>query len=112
METSLGRRVILEHGLISNILPALGLIDQLTIANICSRTHQITVPWNSQSLSLPSDPLCDFPGLKTPSDDYLCKRTEATIEGDSGEFYGIVCKSSGLPEGYGVFKAGEWFHCG
>ncbi len=103
METSRGRRVILEHGLISNILLALDLVDQLFIANICSRTHQITVPWNTFPVTLPIDPLCDFPGLKIPSDDYVCKRTEATIEGDLGEFYGIVCKSSGLPEGYGVF---------
>ncbi len=106
MQSSLGQRVILEHGLISNVLTALGLFDQLQIANICSRTHQVTVPWNTFPVKLPIDPLCEFPNLKIPSDDYVCKRTEATIEGDLGEFYGIVCKSSGLPEGYGVFKFG------
>ena len=68
METSRCRRVILEHGLISNILPALKLVGQLTIANICSRTHRITVPWNITSVELPTDPLCDFPGLKVHSD--------------------------------------------
>jgi hypothetical protein len=61
---------------------------------------------------LPIDPLCDFPNLKVPSDDHVCRRIEATIEGESGEFFGIVCKLSGLPDGYGVFKAGEWTHCG
>ena len=79
METSLGRRVISEHGLISNILSALGLVDQLCIANICSRSHQVTVPWNIHPVTLPIDPLCDFPNLKTNSDDYVCKRIEAII---------------------------------
>ncbi len=42
----------------------------------------------------------------------MCKRTEATIEEDSGEFFGIVRKSSGLPDGCGVFKSGDWVHFG
>jgi hypothetical protein len=112
MQPSLGRRVILEHGLISNVLTALGLIDQLCMANICNRTHQITVPWNIRLIVLPIDPLCDFPSLRIPSDDFVCKRTEATIASESGEFFGVVCKSTGLPDGYGVFKAGDWVHCG
>jgi hypothetical protein len=29
-----------------------------------------------------------------------------------GEFFGIVCKSTGLPNGFGVFKTGDWVHCG
>jgi hypothetical protein len=37
---------------------------------------------------------------------------EATIEGDSGVFFGIVRKSSNLPDGYGIFKFGQWVHCG
>ena len=37
---------------------------------------------------------------------------EATIEGDLGEFFGIVHKSSNLPDGVGVFKSGDWLHCG
>ena len=61
---------------------------------------------------LPIDPLCDFPKLEIPSEDFFCRRVEANIEGDSGEFFGIVCKSTGLPDGYGVFKAGDWVHCG
>ncbi len=55
---------------------------------------------------------CDFPNLRIPSDDFVCKRIEATIEGESGVFYGIVRKSSGLPDGYGVFRVGEWIDCG
>ena len=59
-----------------------------------------------------TDPRCDFPNLKIPSSDHVCKRTEAIIEGQSGEFYGIFCKSTGLPDGSGVFVAGDWVHCG
>ncbi len=29
-----------------------------------------------------------------------------------GRFYGVVCESTGLPDGYGAFEAGEWLHCG
>ena len=106
MQTSLGLRVILEHGPISNVLPNLELIDKIRIAIICKRTYQITVANNTFAVRLPIDRLCDFPGLKIPSDDFVCKRIEATIEGESAEFFGIVCKLTGLPDGYGVFKAG------
>ncbi len=101
----------MEHGLISNILHCLGLVDQIPLANILGRTYQITVPWNTR-VDLPSDPLCDFPNLKLPSADHVCKRTEATIENESGVFFGIVLKSTGLPDGFGVFVAGAWVHCG
>ncbi len=37
---------------------------------------------------------------------------QAIIEGQTGTFYGIFCKSSGLPDGTGVFLAGDWVHCG
>jgi hypothetical protein len=43
MQSSLGSRVILEHGPITNVLVALDLIDQIRIANICYRTYEITV---------------------------------------------------------------------
>ena len=101
----------MEHGLISNILLCLGLVDQTRTANILGRTYQITVPWNTR-VRLAADPLCDFPNLKIPSNDHVCKRTEATIEGEKGVFFGIVCKSTGLPDGLGVFVAGAWVHCG
>ena len=112
MQASLGQRVILEHGLISNVLLCLGLVGQLTIANICSRTYQITVPWNTR-VQLPIDPPCDFTNLKIPSADHVCRRIEATIEGEKGLFYGIVCKLSLLPDGYGVFvETSGWVNCG
>jgi hypothetical protein len=111
MKASLGERVILEHGLISNVLMYLGLVGQLTIANICSRTYQITVPWNTR-VTLPIDHLCDFPKLKIPSADHIWRRIEATIEGGIGVFYGNVCRESLLPDGYGVFVTSEWVHCG
>jgi hypothetical protein len=37
---------------------------------------------------------------------------EATIEGEKGEYIGIVCKSSDIPDGYGVFVTSDWVHCG
>jgi hypothetical protein len=58
------------------------------------------------------DPHCDFPNLEIPSEDFVCKRIDATIEENSGEFYGIVCKSTGLPDGNGVFRDGNWWHFG
>ncbi len=112
MLSSLGSRVILEHGPITNVLAGLELIDQIRIANISKRTYKITVANNTLAVRLPIDRLCDFPGLKIPSDDFVCKRIKATIEGKSGEFFGIVCKLTGLPVGYGVFRAGGWVICG
>jgi hypothetical protein len=103
MQSSLGSRVILEHGPINNVLAALELIDQIRIANICKRTYEITVAHNTLAVRLPIDILCDFPRLKIPSDEFVCKRIEATIEGESGYFFGIVCELTGLPDGYGVF---------
>ncbi len=109
---SLGSRVILEHGPITNVLVALDLIHQIRIANICKRTYKITVVQNTWAVRLPIDRLCDFPGLEIPSGDFVCKRITAIIEGKSGEFFGIICKLNGLPDGYGVFKADGWVHCG
>ncbi len=43
MQESLGKRVILEHGPSYNVLVALGLIDQIRMANICKRTYKIIV---------------------------------------------------------------------
>jgi hypothetical protein len=63
MLPSLGRRVILENGPITNVFVALGLVDQLKIANICRRTYQRTVPLFRIALLLPDDPQCDFPNL-------------------------------------------------
>ena len=92
MQTNLGRRVIMEHGPIDNVLANLDLIDQIRIANICNRTYQITVAHNTCFVRLPIDRICDFPNVKIPSDAFVCKRVEATIEGESGVFFGIVSK--------------------
>ncbi len=112
MQASLGSRVILEHGPITNVLAGLDLIDQIRIAIICKRTYDITVVQNTFAVRLPINRLCDFPGLKIPSDAFVCKRIEATIDGIPGEFFGIVRRQTDLPEGYGVFKVVDWVHCG
>ncbi len=113
MQSKLGRRVILESGPLTNVLVALGLIDQMRIANICSRTHSATVPQFKACLWLPTDPVCDFPDIRIASADHVIKRIKVTIEGFSGVFYGVVGKSNGLPNGFGVFLASDgWVHCG
>ncbi len=63
-------------------------------------------------MGLSTDPLCDFPNLKIPSADHVIKRMKAKIEGQTGIFYGIFRKSTGLPDGFGVFVAGDWVHFG
>ncbi len=55
---------------------------------------------------------CAFPKLKTYSADHVIKRMEALIEDQTGTFYGIFRKSTGLPDGYGVLVSGDWVHCG
>ncbi len=112
MPKSLGSRVILEHGPITNVLAALELIDQIRIANICKRTYKITVVQNTLTVRLPIDRLCDFPGLKIPSDAFVCKRISAVIDGLYGRFSGIVCRLTDLPDGYGVFQVVDCVHFG
>lgn len=112
MDISLGRRVIYEHGLISNVLAGLGIVDLVIVSKICRRTYQITVPWNVPTLNIPNDLPSEFPNIVIPSEDFVCKRVEATIEGVSGFFYGCVRKSTDTPDGDGVFVAGDWVHCG
>ncbi len=84
MQSKRGSRVVREHGLITNVLVALDLIHQIRIANICKRTYYITVVQNTFAIRLPIDRLCDFPSLKIPSDEFVCKRVEATIDGVFG----------------------------
>jgi hypothetical protein len=36
----------------------------------------------------------------------------ANIEGEEGLFYGSVSGTTSSPNGYGIFKADEWVHCG
>ncbi len=112
MQTSLGSRVILEHGPITNVIAALDLIDQIRISIICKRTYEITVAGNTFAVRLPIDRFCDFPSLKIPSDAFVCKRIKATIDGIFGEFFGIVCRQTDQPDGHGIFKEFGWVHCG
>jgi len=80
---------------------------------MCSRTYFITVPWNSQAIGLPQKRANKvFPKIDDISKDFVCKRIEATIENEEGEFYGSVSKMIGQPSGYGVFVTKEWIHCG
>ena len=109
-QKSLGYRVVAEHGLIYNVLVCLGLVDQLKMSSICSRANKITVPWNMPPVLLPFNTPCDFPNLKIPSEDHVCKRIEAIVEGEKGEFFGIVRKSTNMPDGFGVFRTGIWRH--
>ena len=102
MNNSFGNRIIKEHGLISNILQGLELIDQLPIANICKRSYEITVPWNI-NVRLAEKYISVFPMIDDISDDFICKVTLANINGEEGEFYGPVRKLTGLPSGEGVF---------
>ena len=53
-----------------------------------------------------------FPKIDDISDEFVCKRMEANIEGEKGYFYGSVSKTTGSPDGYGVFKTDNWVHCG
>ncbi len=109
LKRRLGRRVVTEHGLISNILPGLTLVDRLKLSSMCSRTYLVTVPWNIPAVQLPLDSSSNFPQINLISEDFVCKRWS---EGESGFFYGSICKSTNLPEGCGVFVTDEWVHCG
>ncbi len=106
--------MIKDHGPLTTLLLFLEVHDQLKIGSLFRRAYNITVPWNMSPVLLPFDSPCDFPDLRIPSENHVCKRIEASIEGDSGHFYGIVCKSSGNPDGFGVFVASDWawVHCG
>ena len=81
MKRRLGRRVVSEHGLISNVLPGLELVDQIQISNIYSRTHQVTVPCNVFAVQLIDKASDCFPAIDKISADFVCKRTLAKIEG-------------------------------
>jgi len=80
---SLGRRAVMEHGPISNILPRLPLVNLALLANMHSRTYEITVPWNSGSVGIPKHADLVFPKINNNIyDGFVFKRTETYIEGD------------------------------
>ena len=104
--------MIKDHGPLTTLLLFLEVHEQLKMSNTCKRAYSITVPWNMSPVLLPLDSPCDFPNLRISSEDHVIKRVEATIETEEGEFFGIVRKSSGIPDGCGVFKTSDWVHCG
>ena len=53
-----------------------------------------------------------FPQIDAISDQFVCKRMKTNIEGEEGYFFGSVSKTTGFPDGYGVFKTGDWVLCG
>jgi hypothetical protein len=91
----MSRRVVLEHGLIANILSGLGLVHQLTIANICKRTYRITVPWNTVIIKqVINEDSKHFPKIDEITDDFVCKSEEVYIDGEKGKFYGSFDKKT------------------
>jgi hypothetical protein len=111
-QDSLGYHIATDHGPLASLLLFLGLDEQLKMSNTCKRAYDITLPWNMRPVLLPLDPPCDFPNLRISSKDHVIKRVKATIKGEKGEFFGIVRKSSGIPDGCGVFRTSDWVHCG
>jgi hypothetical protein len=106
------QRMIKDHGPLTTLLLFLEFHDQVKIGSLCRRAYNITVPWNMAPALLPIDSFCDFPNLKIPSADHVIKGMEAIIEDRTGTFYGIFRKSTGIPDGYGVFVCGDWVLCG
>ncbi len=114
MKKRLGKRIVTEHGLVSNVLPGLTLVDQVAIASLTKRTYEVTVPWNSSALMFPKLALEDYPNLYFPnntSSDQI-QKIDTQVSGEEGQFYGMVNEKTGLASGHGVFLAGEWIHCG
>ena len=114
METSKsrGHRIVTNHGLISNILPSLNLVDQVSLGALCKRSYEITVPWNLSKVKMPAQEYNNFPLINNITSDFRCKQVEATIEGEIGKFNGSVSNLDNLPSGYGVFETKLWVHCG
>ena len=88
MKKKFGRRIVEQHGLISNVLPALNFTDQIKLANLTRRTYEVTVPWNAPKVAFHANIPNTFPQIEAVTRDAVCKRTEATIEGKKGHFFG------------------------
>ena len=114
IKKSTGNRVLLDYGLISNILCGLDLIGVVLISNVTSRTYRTTVPWNVQQIhrkTFQSAPK----KFNEISYDQTCKRTntDITIEGELGFFVGPVKNVTDEPCGFGFFVTKEkWIHYG
>ena len=86
---SLARRAVMEHGPISNILPPLPLVNRLILANMHSRTYEITVPWNSGCVEIPKNAVSVFPKIDDISaGHFMTSRKNTVIEGEVGRFIG------------------------
>ena len=53
MKSTLGSRIIAEHGLISNILQGFNLVDLISLAGVTKRVYDITIPWNAIRMLMP-----------------------------------------------------------
>ena len=105
MKKNFGYRVLAEHGLLSNIIEGLSLVDLIKLANICRRTYIFTVSWNMSAVA-PPKPDCQnsFPLFNDISPDIIYKSTEdAIIDKCKGNFYGPFNRMTNQPDGYGVF---------
>ena len=72
----------------------------------------MTVPWNVFAVKLPYESPDNFPEIDNISDEFVCKRTHARIEGALGYFFGSVSRVTDLAEGNGVFMSGAIIDCG
>ena len=88
MKKRFGQRIVEQHGLICNVLTALNFTDQIKLASLNSRTYDVTVPWNAPRVAFPANIPNTFPKIEAVTRDTVCKRTEATIEGEKGQFFG------------------------
>ncbi len=96
LPSRLGYRIVTEHGLIYNVLSALPLEAQITLACLSRRTYNITVPFNIAVVKQYEVEVSNFPVIDKVSEDFICKISRyVTIEGKTGSFYGPVNKASG-----------------
>ena len=70
------------------------------------------MPHNVQPVMIQTKSPNAFLKLEVVSSDLEIKRIQATIEGEVGEFFGLVSKLTSSPSGFGVLKTGDWVHCG
>ena len=67
MKKRISSRIVSEHGLITNVLAGLTQVEMIMVANLLKRTYEITVPWNSWSVSIPRKFISSFPMIEDSS---------------------------------------------
>lgn len=80
-----------EHGLISNILPALNLREKLKLGAVCKRSYNVMLPWNMPAVELlkATPQSRSFPKIDDISTGHLLtSRKNTVIEGEVGRFIG------------------------